>query len=318
MALRLIKRGRYYHIEDTVSWGGKSIRIRQTTKRTVKAEAREVADSLYQQAMSQLRDGSVSAVPFSVAALEWIQFKPRGATDLENTERLSAFFKDKHLNQITSEDWLRYCRQHLAGRKPATVNRTRATLAAILQSSSTPIDLIKMADKSERNVFLTIEEQERLLEEYPEYVRGFFITLCYQGLRRNEANSLLWRDVNLENNTLHIRDENSKSGIGRVVPLHARTRSALEQRHSTHVFVNSHGEPWAREGPRAAHEKARARAGLDWFRIHDWRHHWASRLVMVGASIPTLMALGGWSSERMVMRYAAVSDQHNRDTINKL
>lgn len=318
MALHLIRRGSIYHINDTVSWGNKRIRIRQTTGRTSKAEARQVAESVYHQAMNQLRGGGNTAVPFSIAALDWVKTKRRGDTDVRNIERLSDFFKDQTTDQITAEDWLRFCRQHLSDRRPATVNRIRATLNSVLQSASTSIDLYKAKDKSERNVFLSVEEQERLLAAYPDYARPFFICLCYQGLRRNEAISLQWRDVKLEHDQLQIRDENSKSGIGRILPLHPRTRDALAQRHPTHVFVNRFGQPYAKEGPRAAHETARARAGLDYFRIHDWRHHWASRLIMVGASIPTLMALGGWSSERMVMRYAAVSDEHNRDTLNRL
>lgn len=318
MALHLIRRGSFYHINDTVSWGNKSVRIRQTTGRTSKAEARQVADAVYHQAMQQLRDGGSAAVPFSIAALDWVKTKKRGDTDVRNIERLSNFFKHKSTDQITAEDWLLYCRQHLSDRRPATVNRIRATLNAVLQSASTSVELYKAKDKSERNVFLSVEQQERLLAAYPDYVRPFFICLCYQGLRRNEAISLQWRDINFDTDTIQIRDENSKSGIGRVIPLHPRTRDALAHNHPTHVFVNRFGKPYAKEGPRAAHETARARAGLDYFRIHDWRHHWASRLVMVGANVKTLMALGGWSSERMVMRYAAVSDEHNRDTLNRL
>jgi integrase len=268
--------------------------------------------------MNQLRGGSLTAVPFSVAALDWIKTKSLGDTDLRNVERLSDFFKNKSTDQITADDWLEFCRQRMPNRRPATVNRIRSTLSAVLNSASINVELYKARDKSERNVFLSVDEQERLLATYPDYVRPFFICLCYQGLRRNEAISLQWRDVNLETKTIQIRDENSKSGIGRIIPLHPRTQAALAQRHPTYVFVNRFEQPYAKEGPRAAHETARARAGLDYFRIHDWRHHWASRLVMVGASVKTLMALGGWSSERMVMRYTAVSDEHNRDTLNKL
>ena len=95
MALHLIRRGSIYHINDTVSWGGKRLRIRQTTGRATKAEARQVAESVYQQAMNQLRGGSLTAVPFSVAALDWIKTKSLGDTDLRNVERLSDFFKNK-------------------------------------------------------------------------------------------------------------------------------------------------------------------------------------------------------------------------------
>ena len=319
MSLHLFKRGKYYHINDTVSWGGKSIRIRQTTNCTLRREAQEVASQLHQQALSKLRGGSTSAaVPFSLAAIEWIKLKKRGATALQNVKQLGQFFKYKAVSDITTEDWHQYVRQTLYDRRPATVNRIRATLNSILVSSSTSLHLPKQKDKGQRVRFLSVEQQEKLLSAYPDALQPLFITLCYQGLRKSEATKLEWQDINRDSATITIRDENSKSGTGRIIPMHPRVQDSLRFTNNRFVFTNIHGQPYAKEGPRKAHITACKRAGISNFTIHDWRHHWASRLVMLGASIPTLMALGGWKSERLVMRYAAVSDEHNRDTLFRL
>jgi len=165
---------------------------------------------------------------------------------------------------------------------------------------------------------LSVEQQEKLLSAYPDALQPLFITLCYQGLRKSEATKLEWQDINRDSATITIRDENSKSGTGRIIPMHPRVQDSLRFTNNRFVFTNIHGQPYAKEGPRKAHITACKRAGISNFTIHDWRHHWASRLVMLGASIPTLMALGGWKSERLVMRYAAVSDEHNRDTLFRL
>ena len=53
-----------------------------------------------------------------------------------------------------------------------------------------------------------------------------------------------------------------------------------------------------------AFRTARTRAGLEAVRWHDLRHTFASWLAAEGASDRVLQAAGGWSSPRMVARYA--------------
>jgi integrase len=62
----------------------------------------------------------------------------------------------------------------------------------------------------------------------------------------------------------------------------------------------------------SCHEKPGAgrAAKINWFRLHDWRHHWASWAAMDGCDPATLMALGGWKSEKMVRRYVKLDVRH--------
>jgi hypothetical protein len=57
---------------------------------------------------------------------------------------------------------------------------------------------------------------------------------------------------------------------------------------------------------------------LTWFRIHDWRHHWASWFMMKGGTETELMALGGWKDPRMVRRYVRLSVEHLRKAVNQV
>jgi integrase len=50
-------------------------------------------------------------------------------------------------------------------------------------------------------------------------------------------------------------------------------------------------------------------AGPRDFRFHDLRHHGATMALNAGFIAPIVMALGGWKTERMMRRYAAVTDQ---------
>ena len=69
---------------------------------------------------------------------------------------------------------------------------------------------------------------------------------------------------------------------------------------------------------RGVHSRACKRAGISNFTLHDWRHHWASRLMMAGGNIKSLQKLGGWESITMVERYADVSDEHTADTLTRV
>ena len=261
-------------------------------------------------------------LPFIVAADNWLNQKPRGATDKYIIERLKTHFANYQLNHINKEAWHFFVSKNLFGGKPSNINRYRATLVSVLNSASVAPAIPKEKEINDRVRFLTYEQQERLLAEYPEYIRPLFITLCYQGLRLSEAMFLQWPHINLEANTLLV--EKSKNGKRRVIPLHDRVREVFSCLVTSHaigsvIFTNSIGVPYAdSRNLRGVHIRACKRAGISEFTIHDWRHHWASRLVMAGASMPVLMKLGGWSSERMVLRYASVSDEHIADTLMRL
>ena len=66
-------------------------------------------------------------------------------------------------------------------------------------------------------------------------------------------------------------------------------------------------------------KKLKEQYGIDIkMRIHDWRHDWASRMVMAGVDLLTVQKLGGWKSLEMVKRYATFSSKHEIDAINKI
>jgi integrase len=59
-------------------------------------------------------------------------------------------------------------------------------------------------------------------------------------------------------------------------------------------------------------------AQIEDFRLHDLRHTFASRLVMAGVDLLTVMQLGGWKSLAMVQRYGHLSPGHRQSAIERL
>jgi integrase len=72
--------------------------------------------------------------------------------------------------------------------------------------------------------------------------------------------------------------------------------------------VIDHG-PYSRSRVSVMWRRAARQAGLRDFRFHDLRHHGATMALNRGFTAPIVMTLGGWKTERMMRRYAAVTDQ---------
>jgi integrase len=98
----------------------------------------------------------------------------------------------------------------------------------------------------------------------------------------------------------------------RPVILNAQAQAILRAHLATHesawVFPNPDGQPYARGWVAKMFRTAARGAGLRDFHFHDLRHHGATMALNEGFTTPILMALGGWKTERMVRRYAAVTD----------
>lgn len=87
-----------------------------------------------------------------------------------------------------------------------------------------------------------------------------------------------------------------------------RELKAEVERDSAWVFPGPDGRPYDRSYIGRVFRRAARAAGLRDFHFHDLRHHGATMALNRGFSAPIVMALGGWKTERMMRRYAAVTD----------
>jgi integrase len=86
-------------------------------------------------------------------------------------------------------------------------------------------------------------------------------------------------------------------------------RKQLDGHEGEWVFPNLDGRPYSRVHISRVFRKATRAGGLKDFHFHDLRHHGATMALNKGFTAPIVMALGGWKSEAMMRRYAAVTDQ---------
>jgi integrase len=140
--------------------------------------------------------------------------------------------------------------------------------------------------------------------------RTLVLVALNTGLRRGELLGLKWSAVNLSAKLLTVAAETAKSGHTRRVPLNVEAFNVLAAWHERQgkpapdapVFPGPSGERMTRVD--TSWETLMTAAGLKNFRLHDCRHHFASKLVMNGVPLNTVRELLGHSSLEMTLRYA--------------
>lgn len=204
------------------------------------------------------------------------------------------------------------------GRAASTRNRQVFTpVSAVIRHAAVrgraqlkPIDRPKQPRGRVR--WIRPEEAERLIGECADHLRPLVVFLLYTGARMGEALSLEWSEVDITRAQAVFLD--TKSDEDRGVPLAPRVVAELANLPGNRlgqVFRRQDGKPYAdRDGGgqiKTGFNGACRRAGIANFTPHDCRHTWATWHYAQHRDLIGLMRLGGWKSERMVMRYAHVN-----------
>jgi integrase len=197
--------------------------------------------------------------------------------------------------------------------KPSTINRDLRTLRAALKKARPDYRFPGGAffpEDETRVRWLRPEEELLVLEPMPSPFREMAKLAALTLMRQGEIRRLRREDVHLEQGVILL--PRAKAGA-RPVILSESARKLLQAQLDGHdgplVFPRPDGRPWSPEHVGRAFRRAARAAGLKDFRFHDLRHHGATMALNKGFTAPIVMALGGWKTERMMRRYAAVTDQ---------
>jgi site-specific recombinase XerD len=132
------------------------------------------------------------------------------------------------------------------------------------------------------------------------------------GMRRSELTNIAVDDVDLDGRTILLRV--TKNGRPRVVPTGNKSTMALDRYLRQRAKHRDHALPqlWlGQSGPMtdngiylALRERGR-QAGVAAVRPHRFRHSFAARASSSGMQVTDLMAIAGWRSVAMTLRYGA-------------
>jgi len=248
---------------------------------------------------------------------------------------------DRDMAMITALDIERIRRHRLkAGISPQTINRDWSALRALLNAArraeliaQVPMvqplrgadnkrvrwlgqrDHIESHAQGERERFLAA------LEQTTEPTRTVITVLYWTGLRRGEALSLEWRDVDLERAQLVVRAESAKSGKARHIPMLPQLiehLATVPQLASSPLVCPSPKTGLRLTGVKSAWKALTGRAQLVDFRLHDIRHDYASRLVQRGIDLYTVRDLLGHSTVLLTERYSHLAPDRHRAAVEAL
>lgn len=229
------------------------------------------------------------------------------------------------------KEWMTWRKRQV---QPGTVNRELDVLKQVLAAAApkylerSPITGLRRfrVDEQEPRV-LTLEEEDRLLAAASPTDLAFLVTAIDTLWRLSNVVNLKWPQVKLAQRFLiPLNAKVSHEGN----PITDRMHAALTDipRDPDWVFPQFHR---LKEQPTSAKNRAirrflhlcqvasiphsRAAAGVT---FHSLRHTGATRALQHGASVRTVMKLGGWQDERSVMRYVHAADVDVREAAESI
>jgi integrase len=221
--------------------------------------------------------------------------------------RLDSF----HVGAVNA-DVVRSVADYVASKQtPSSANRLLAVFRGVLRACvrwgwlahCPPVPMAHIASKEP--VFIHPEQFAKLMRELPEHLRAPVALSVLTGMRMANVRDLTWDRVSLDKGHVWIPSSHYKTKRAQGLPLGAEAVALLSSLpHRTGRVFLYDGKPITGTFNTKAFRKARKRAGLDEIRWHDLRHTFASWLASGGASDRVLQSLGGWTSPRMVSRYA--------------
>ncbi|HTE40043.1 MAG TPA: site-specific integrase, partial [Steroidobacteraceae bacterium] len=160
--------------------------------------------------------------------------------------------------------------------------------------------------------------------EFVDHLKPLVMLALNTGLRRGELLGLKWGSVNLSGKVLSVTAETAKSGHTRRIPLNTEALATLTSWHKragkpsaeAFVFPGLDGERMKRID--TSWESLMKRAKLKNFRLHDCRHHFASRLVQAGVDLYTVKELLGHSEITMTERYSHLAPDNLRAAVERI
>ncbi len=322
----------WYRIEGTAIRKSTGIPVDGGSPAQDKELRRQALEVYTQQkaAHAQATAGLPTRLEITVAAyLRWYEINiashQRGYARVRSMLKgLHVAFGSLRLSELDAhrvQEWMTARRQVVA---PRTVNRELDQLKAIvhsavpkylLRSPLSGVRRLRAPDQEPR--VLTRADEARLLALADDELRAVIILALDTLLRLSSLIALRWEQVKPS----IIVALNTKVPQG-PVPITTRMRAALDRlpRRSPYVFAGLHEAK--RGGAQAAKNRLTRqfaalcqRAGVPHGRavggltFHALRHTGATRALAAGASLRTVMQLGGWHDLRSVLRYTHVTDE---------
>lgn len=293
-------------------------RVRHSTGTSDRREAQEYHDKIRAELWRGTALGERKKVDrtWSEAAEVWMRAAARSQSDAYRLRWISERWRGKRLADIDADafDELLDARGDLSA---GTINRYIAQIVAIMNVARRRgwIDKLPILDRRPeppgRIARITVAQWHALQDALPTHLRQMARFAIATGLRRHNVTHLEWPQIDLDRAVAFVDADETKSGSAIGVPLSDEAVAVLREQVGAHpvIVFPYRGKPVFKTSTRAWRHACEA-AGVPDLTWHDLRHIWASAHMMAGTSLAELLALGGWKTPRMGLRYAHLSPEH--------
>jgi integrase len=296
---------------------------------STKTDSRDAAEKILIKTRAEILDRSIfgakATVTFMQAAITYME----NGGEARFINPLLDHFKGRKLSGIGQSDIDEAARKLYPSASNATWNRHVYTpVSAILKSAAKrgwcdfkPIDRPRQPTGKIR--WITTTEAKRLVDHASPHMQPLLTFLFGTGARLSEALYLQWSQVDFDSGNVFF--PKTKNGEARGVPLSATVKASLAEipHRVGAVFLTNSGLPYRPKGDGGGQIKtgfagACRRAGVANFTPHDCRHSFATWHYARHRNLAELMALCGWKSPDMAMRYAHVNVGHLADNVRAM
>lgn len=209
----------------------------------------------------------------------------------------------------------------------AYVNRYLACLKTIFnigiknnKIKQTPMKSVQMLQENNYKIrYLTQEEEKRLFEQLPEYLKPIVITALQTGLRKSNILNLKWEQIDFDFGFIEIEKQNNKGHKIIKIPISQKLMQVFESLPQINEFVFYNPDTgtnykYIDEG----FNNACKRAGIKNFTFHCLRHTVATRLVEKNIDIRVVQELLAHSSINTTQRYMHPTPKRKLEAIEVL
>lgn len=180
-----------------------------------------------------------------------------------------------------------------------------------------PVPKVKIEGTESSPEYFSETETDQIIQycfENRSNITDAIFTLLYTGLRREEILGLMWNDIDLQKNIIHIRRCIVKENAKMIIKEEMKTKDSLRDipildplktfmatmpRNSLYVFPGSSGGPIYPDVFSKAYMAVLKRIEVRPLTAHKCRHTFASRLLAAGVDIKIIQAILGHSDIKM-------------------
>lgn len=185
--------------------------------------------------------------------------------------------------------------------------------------------------------YFSKQEIKLLLDNSSKYLHQIITISLFTGLRINELLNLKWENINFENNTIHISNNESfktKTRKDRFIPLNSYLKTYLKEMHQNYIDPNTDSASPRKEYQksyvlcgkygekiscvRKAYKRLLDRLSIENASLHTLRHTFASMCIMNNVDLFTIKEFLGHSRVTTTEIYTHISQEFKQNSIERI